>query len=170
VTETLIFADADTVAREAARAVAAAARAAVASRGRFVLALSGGRTPWQMLRALGDEAVPWSDVHVFQVDERIAPAGDPERNLTQLSESLLDRAALPPQQLYAMPRKPTSMPLGHATQARSSGLRVCRRSSISCISGSVRMATRHRWYRVIRCWKCPTGMSRSRASTGAAGA
>jgi 6-phosphogluconolactonase len=103
VTETLIFADADTVAREAARAVAAAARAAVASRGRFVLALSGGRTPWQMLRALGDEAVPWSDVHVFQVDERIAPAGDPERNLTQLSESLLDRAALPPQQIYAMP-------------------------------------------------------------------
>jgi len=103
VTETLIFADADAVAREAARAVAAAARAAVASRGRFVLALSGGRTPWQMLRALADEEVPWSDVHVFQVDERIAPAGDPERNLTQLRESLLDRAALPPQQIYAMP-------------------------------------------------------------------
>ena len=102
-TETLIFADADAVAREAARAVAAAARAAVASRGRFVLALSGGRTPWQMLRALADEEVPWSDVHVFQVDERIAPAGDPERNLTQLRESLLDRAALPPQQIYAMP-------------------------------------------------------------------
>jgi len=103
VTETLIFADADAVAREAARAVAAAAGAAVASRGRFVLALSGGRTPWQMLRALADEAVPWSDVHVFQVDERIAPAGDPERNLTQLRESLLDRAALPPRQIYAMP-------------------------------------------------------------------
>jgi 6-phosphogluconolactonase len=119
VTETLIFADADTVAREAARAVAAAARAAVASRGRFVLALSGGRTPWQMLRALGDEAVPWSDVHVFQVDERIAPAGDPERNLTQLSESLLDRAALPPQQLYAMPVEEADLDAAASRYART---------------------------------------------------
>jgi 6-phosphogluconolactonase len=119
VTETLIFADADAVAREAARAVAAAAREAVASRGRFVLALSGGRTPWLMLRALADEEVPWSDVHVVQVDERIAPAGDPERNLARLRESLLDRAALPPQQVYAMPVEEADLDAAASGYART---------------------------------------------------
>lgn len=60
------------------------ARAAVAERGRFTLALSGGRTPWAMVAALAGEDVPWEHVSVFQVDERVAPDGDPDRNLTQL--------------------------------------------------------------------------------------
>jgi 6-phosphogluconolactonase len=67
------------------------------------MAVSGGKTPWIMLRALAGEEVPWKDVHVFQVDERIAPAGDPDRNLTHLRASLLEHAPLPPQQIYAMP-------------------------------------------------------------------
>ena len=67
----------------------------MAARGRFVVALSGGRTPWQMLRALAGEGVPWNRVHVVQVDERIAPAGDPDRNLTHLRESLLALADRP---------------------------------------------------------------------------
>ena len=78
------------VARQAASVVAAHARAAVAARGRFLLAVSGGHTPWQMLRALAGEDVPWAGVHVFQVDERVAPAGDPDRNLTHLHASLLE--------------------------------------------------------------------------------
>ena len=45
-----------------------------------------------MLRALADEDVPWAEVHVVQVDERVAPAGDPDRNLTHLRESLLAHA------------------------------------------------------------------------------
>ena len=76
---------------------------AVAARGRFVMAVSGGRTPWQMLRALAGEDVPWKDVHVVQVDERVAPAGDPDRNLTHLQESLLEHAPLRPDQIHAMP-------------------------------------------------------------------
>ncbi len=98
-----ILADADAVALRAASFIAGEARAAVAARGRFVMAVSGGKTPWAMLRALADEEVPWPSVHVFQVDERIAPAGDPDRNLTHLRESLLSRAPLPPEQIYAMP-------------------------------------------------------------------
>ena len=98
-----ILADADAVAVEAARVIAAEARAAVETRGRFIVAVSGGRTPWQMLRALAGEAVPWAGVHVVQVDERIAPAGDPDRNLTRLRESLLQHAPLPAEQIYAMP-------------------------------------------------------------------
>ncbi len=82
--EIRVLIDANAVAREAAGVIAAEARAAVAARGRFVMAVSGGKTPWQMLRALAREDVPWEGVHVVQVDERIAPAGDPDRNLTHL--------------------------------------------------------------------------------------
>jgi 6-phosphogluconolactonase len=98
-----ILADAGAVAREAARVIAAEARTAVAARGRFILAVSGGRTPWQMLRALAGESVPWAGVHVVQVDERIAPAGDPDRNLTQLHASLLGHVPLPAERIHAMP-------------------------------------------------------------------
>ena len=97
------LADADSVARAGAALTAAEARAAVAARGRFIVAFSGGHTPWQMLRALADEEMPWADVHVVQVDERVAPAGDPDRNLTHLRESLLARCPLRPEQVHAMP-------------------------------------------------------------------
>ncbi len=97
------LADADSVARAGAALTAAEARAAVAARGRFIVALSGGHTPWQMLRALADEELPWADVHVVQVDERVAPAGDPDRNLTHLRESLLARCPLRPEQVHVMP-------------------------------------------------------------------
>jgi len=95
--------DADAVAREAAKIIAAEARDAVAARGRFIMAVSGGHTPWQMLRALASENVPWKGVDLVQVDERIAPAGDPDRNLTHLRESLLEHSPLADEQIHAMP-------------------------------------------------------------------
>ncbi len=98
-----ILPDADAVARKAAELIAAEARSAVAEHGRFVMAVSGGHTPWQMLRVLAKEKVPWESVHVVQVDERVAPAGDPDRNLTHLRESLLEHAPLKPEQIHAMP-------------------------------------------------------------------
>lgn len=98
-----VFHDADSVATAAAATIAAYARAAVAARGCFTMAVSGGSTPWIMLRALAGEEVPWKAVHVFQVDERVAPAGDPDRNLTHLRASLLEHAPLAPQRIYAMP-------------------------------------------------------------------
>jgi 6-phosphogluconolactonase len=98
-----VFADPDGAAREAARFVAAEARKAVADRGQFAAAFSGGHTPWVMLRALADEDVPWDKVHIVQVDERVAPSGDRDRNLTHLRENLLDHAPLSPDHIYAMP-------------------------------------------------------------------
>ncbi len=95
--------DPDAVAQRAAAVIAADVREAVAARGRFVMAVSGGRTPWIMLRALANEPLPWDKVHIFQVDERIAPSGDPDRNLTHLRESLLEHAPLPEQNLHPMP-------------------------------------------------------------------
>ena len=97
-----VLADDESAARAAAGMIAAEARAAVAERGRFVMAVSGGRTPWIMLRALSDEQVPWESVHVVQVDERVAPAGHPDRNLTHLRESLLEHTPMRPDQVHAM--------------------------------------------------------------------
>ncbi len=99
----LIFPDADSAAKKGAAIIAEDARAAVAARGRFIMAVSGGKSPWVMLRELANEDVPWANVHVFQIDERIAPAGDPDRNLVHLRASLLEHAPLPPNQIYAMP-------------------------------------------------------------------
>ncbi len=98
-----VLPDADSVARRAAAIVAAEARAAVAARGRFLFAVSGGTTPWRMLRALADADVPWSATHILQVDERIAPAGDGSRNLTHLLASLIEHAPMPPDHVHAMP-------------------------------------------------------------------
>src|SRR5262252_6594921 len=98
-----VLSDADAVAKKAAALIATQARDAVAARGRFVMAVSGGHTPWVMLRALAEQDVPWEKVHVFQVDERVAPEGHADRNLTHLRASLLEHAPLPAQQIYAMP-------------------------------------------------------------------
>ena len=98
-----ILIDADAVARKASEIIAAEARATVAERGRFIMAVSGGHTPWKMLRTLANEKVPWEAVRVVQVDERVAPAGDPDRNLSHLRESLLEHAPPRPEQILAMP-------------------------------------------------------------------
>ena len=95
-----VFPDADAAAVQAARFIADQARLAVAERGRFSIAVSGGRTPWRMLRALAGEDLPWQAIEVFQTDERVAPPGDPDRNLTQLRESLGGAGA---ERIHAMP-------------------------------------------------------------------
>jgi 6-phosphogluconolactonase len=107
--KTEVFATDEQAARAAARTIAAEAREAVAARSRFVMAVSGGRTPWIMLRALAEENVSWDKVHVVQVDERVAPPGDKDRNLTHLRETLLDHTPIPPGQIYAMPVESTDL-------------------------------------------------------------
>lgn len=98
-----VFPDAGAAALEAARFVAESARRAVAERGTFTMAVSGGSTPWLMMEALAGQDVPWERFHVLQIDERVAPDGDPDRNLTHLRESLLANAPLPPERVHAMP-------------------------------------------------------------------
>jgi 6-phosphogluconolactonase len=98
-----VLADTDAVAQRGAQFIAAAARDAVAARGRFVFGVSGGRTPLTMLKLLAREDVPWRHVHVVQVDERVAPANDPDRNLTQLQATLLTNSPLAADHIHAMP-------------------------------------------------------------------
>lgn len=79
--------DAQAAAERAAELVAGAAAQAIAERDRFVFAVSGGSTPGAMFAALYGR-MPWEKVTIFQVDERVAPDGDPDRNLTLLERSL----------------------------------------------------------------------------------
>lgn len=95
--------DVESVARHAAEMIAEEARAAVDARGRFSLAISGGRTPWVMLRVLSSLDVPWKNVEVLQVDERIAPVGHVDRNLTHIRESLPGQPPTGPKRIHPMP-------------------------------------------------------------------
>ena len=85
--EVEVLPDAQAVAQRGAEIFASAAAAAIAEGGLFTFAVSGGRTPWAMFADLAGK-MPWEKVTIFQVDERIAPDGDPDRNLTQLERSL----------------------------------------------------------------------------------
>ncbi len=96
-----VFANDAEVARRGAAFIAAEARTAISARGSFYFAVSGGTTPWAMLRDLATEDLPWASVHLYQVDERVAPAGHADRNLTHLRASFA--APLPPENLHAMP-------------------------------------------------------------------
>jgi 6-phosphogluconolactonase len=114
-----VLADPDAVAKRAAALVAEHARAAASRRGRFTFAVSGGHTPWVMLRELANEEVPWSEVHVVQVDERVAPADSDLRNYKHLRESLLSHVLLPPDNLHAMPVEASDLPAAAAQYART---------------------------------------------------
>jgi 6-phosphogluconolactonase len=76
------------------------------------LAISGGTTPWQALGALAGEDVPWERVHLFQVDERVAPSGDPERNYSHMKEALIDRIPIPPANVHPMPVEEVDLDAG----------------------------------------------------------
>ena len=114
-----VFADAASVARKAAAIIAARARDAVVARDRFIFAVSGGHTPWLMLQDLAGEKVPWEHVHLLQVDERVAPAGHPDRNLTHLGQSLLTRVPLRPEQVHAMPVEASDLEAAAKSYART---------------------------------------------------
>jgi len=112
-----ILPDPAAVAHEAAKVIAASARDAVLTRRKFVFAVSGGRTPWQMLRELAREDVPWKYVHLVQVDERVAPAGHHDRNLTHIQKNLLSGVPLPNEQVHAMPVEVPDLKTGLAQYA-----------------------------------------------------
>jgi len=88
-----VFDDAEAAARRGAEVIAETARSCAAAGRRFAFAASGGSTPWPMFEVLAGMQVPWAIVDLFQVDERIAPDGDPDRSMTHLRDALLPAAA-----------------------------------------------------------------------------
>ena len=86
--KTEIFPQAEQVAARAAAYLEQAIREALTHQKSFSLAISGGRTPWEMLKLLSKADLPWQRINLFQVDERVAPDGHPDRNLTQLFQAI----------------------------------------------------------------------------------
>jgi 6-phosphogluconolactonase len=115
-TPTEILPDAAAVAERAASYVAERARAAVADHGRFTFAVSGGRTPWAMFAHLADEDMPWAQTAIYQVDERVAPAGDSDRNLRGLLASLPDGSGA---EIHPMPVEADDLEAAAAEYAKS---------------------------------------------------
>jgi len=113
-----VFDDAQQAAQAGAAFLAAETRQAVAARGRFLAAFSGGASPWPMLRAWAHEEIPWEKVQVGQVDECVGPAQAPERSLTRLREAL-QGAPLRPEQIHAMPVESTDLESATLNYARS---------------------------------------------------
>jgi len=105
--------DAGSVARIGAALIADAAALAVEARGGCTIALSGGTTPWAMLAELAEQPLDWSRVAIYQVDERLAPDGDADRNSTHLAAGL---AGLPVR-FEAMPVTAADPDAGAATYA-----------------------------------------------------
>lgn len=98
-----VLATAADAARAAAEAIAGFGREAIAARGTFTLALSGGSTPLPMFDRLCEVDLPWPHAHIFQTDERVAPAGDADRNLTSLQARLLAHVPLGRDRFHGMP-------------------------------------------------------------------
>ena len=90
----------DDVSGAAAEFFAGRIRAGTADGRDFSMALSGGRTPWTVFRELARAELAWERVHIFQVDERVAPRGHDDRNLTHLQKALTSHVAT---NLHAMP-------------------------------------------------------------------
>jgi 6-phosphogluconolactonase len=98
-----VGADVDEAAAQAARVIASSIRDAISERGRATVAFSGGTTPWTMLRALVGASIEWQLVDVFQVDERVVPGGDPDRNAAHIESVLVRPASLPKTNWHPIP-------------------------------------------------------------------
>lgn len=102
--EVLVHDDAAALARAGAEEFAALARAAVAARGRFDVALTGGGSPVELYRALASEAVaslvPWQDVHLFWGDDRVVPPDHPRSNFRLAARLFIARVPIPSENVH----------------------------------------------------------------------
>ncbi|MGH8426669.1 MAG: 6-phosphogluconolactonase [Gammaproteobacteria bacterium] len=89
-----ICTDADAAAERGAETMFDEIHVAIEARGRALIAVSGGHTPWAMLKSLGKRNLPWDRIVFFQVDERECSADDDSRNLKHLKEALPDLARI----------------------------------------------------------------------------
>lgn len=100
--ELSIWPDAATLTAEAARRFTAAARSAIAARGRFTVALAGGSTPRALYRRLIDQPIAWEHVHVFWGDERCVPPDHADSNYRMAFDTLLSKVAIPADHIHRL--------------------------------------------------------------------
>lgn len=92
--------------RVAAEEVIRAATEAVAQRGRFSIALSGGSTPknlYTLIAANASASLPWAQMFFFWGDERHVPPDDPDSNYRMTKEAFLSKIPVPPANIFPIP-------------------------------------------------------------------
>lgn len=92
-----------------AAAVLARRIAALSEQERVSIALSGGTTPRPVYRALAEEAIDWSRLEVFFVDERLVSFDDPGSNYGMARRALLDHVPIPPERVHPLPAEATDL-------------------------------------------------------------
>lgn len=99
--KTIAFPETDALYDHAARQFETIGEEAVRLRDRFLVALAGGSTPSPLYERLPRlDAIDWKSVHVFWSDERCVPPDDPASNFASVRETLLDRIAVPAEQVH----------------------------------------------------------------------
>ncbi|MHB8586416.1 MAG: 6-phosphogluconolactonase [Thermoplasmatota archaeon] len=122
---TWVLPDQGALARAAAERIATVARGAVAARGRFAVALSGGKTPVGTYRDLGSvfvSHIPWRQTEIFFTDERLVPKDHPDSNFRMIQEALLDHVPHSPENVHPMPT--TELPSPECANAYEQDLRT----------------------------------------------
>lgn len=99
-----VYSDPNTLVHAEAEQIVKLAREAIAARGRFSLALSGGSTPKPLYELLAKppyaSRIDWSRVHVFWGDERCVPPDHPDSNYRMTREALLDHVPIPAENVH----------------------------------------------------------------------
>ncbi len=111
------------LARAAARRIALLAKRAARTQPFLRIALAGGTTPQACYRALREETLDWSRIHIYFGDERCLPASDPQRNDQMAAQSLLDHVPIPAHQIHRIQAHWGAVPaaLDYAACLRHSG-------------------------------------------------
>jgi 6-phosphogluconolactonase len=126
--DTRVYPDLDAVSRAALEETRLVTRDAIAARGRFVIGLSGGRTPARMYDLWAEsqaQGVPtaWGCVHLFWGDERYVPHTDPLSNYRMTRETLIARVPIPAANVHPMPGPEDFSTPGAAADAYEAELR-----------------------------------------------
>ena len=99
-----VFADLEAMSQAAADLFVSLSRDALASKGRFAVAFSGGTTPRRFLSLLAtspyQERITWASMYIFWADERCVPRGHPDSNYKLVHEALLSKVPIPEENIH----------------------------------------------------------------------
>lgn len=102
--KTLIFEDIDAICSFVIEKWRKIGGESVRKKGRFTVAVSGGRTPLRLYQKLSrEDGLPWKETHIFLADERFVPPEDQESNYRTVKENLIDRADIAPENVHPLP-------------------------------------------------------------------
>ena len=118
----MIFADTPALVSGATDFIVTEAAVAIAARGDFSIALSGGNTPKPVYEALAGRLLDWRHIHIFFGDERCVPPDDPRSNYHMAKVALIDRVAIPPGNIHRMrgEDEPNAAASAYAEEMKSS--------------------------------------------------